>query len=464
VLLNSLKPFLHSQGLKHGLLSIIFLFYLAGISGCTEKTVDKPLLTLDGLTMGTTFSMRINDADLQVPAEKIIADVNEILVDVNNKMSTYINDSELSLLNQNKELDWIPLSKDLHYVINEAVMISELTQGSFDITVGPLVNMWGFGPKKKSGEIPLDSDINEALAETGFEKIQLNSKEPTIRKLKPNIYIDLSGIAKGYGVDLMADYLDKLNVVNYMVEIGGEIRAKGINEKNTSWRVGIEKPLTEQRIVQRVINLDNISMATSGDYRNYFEKDGQRYSHTIDPRSGRPITHKLVSVTVLDESATRADALATGFLVMGKNEAYKLATRENMPVLFIEKTADGFSESYTVLTIENISLLLAIVIISLVWFESLRVREMAIRHCHRLCRETNLQLLDQTVSLVSISLRRAETGTMKVLRKYQFEVSENGVDRYSGYITLLGSRIIESRLEGPDGLNTFHQSDPYRLH
>jgi FAD:protein FMN transferase len=297
--------------------------------------------------MGTTYSIKINEADLPFPAEKINADVNDILIDVNNKMSTYIDDSELSLINQNNSQDWISLSEDLHYVITEAIQISKLTQGSFDITVGPLVNMWGFGPSKQSQEVPLEADINDALAGIGFQNISLRDTNTAIQKLKPDIYIDLSGIAKGYGVDLMAEYLEQHNINNYMVEIGGEIRAKGVNIKNHAWRIGIEQPLTKQRNVQRIIQLDNISMATSGDYRNYFEQDGIRYSHTIDPRNGRPITHKLVSVTVLHESTTRADALATGFLVMGKEDAYKLALQGDLAVLFIEKTDDGFTESYT---------------------------------------------------------------------------------------------------------------------
>jgi FAD:protein FMN transferase len=326
---------------------LVFIFCLLFTSACSQPSANATLLTLGGLTMGTTYSIKINEADLPFPAEKINADVNDILIDVNNKMSTYIDDSELSLINQNNTQDWMPLSQDLHYVISEAILISELTQGSFDITVGPLVNMWGFGPSKQSQEVPLEADINEALAGIGFQNISLRDTNTAIHKLKSDIYIDLSGIAKGYGVDLMAEYLEQHNINNYMVEIGGEIRAKGVNIKNHAWRIGIEQPLTKQRNVQRIIQLDNISMATSGDYRNYFEQDGIRYSHTIDPRNGRPITHKLVSVTVLHESTTRADALATGFLVMGKEDAYKLALEKNLPVLFIEKTDDGFTESYT---------------------------------------------------------------------------------------------------------------------
>ena len=316
-------------------------------SACSEDKAASPLLTLDGLTMGTTYSVKINESKLPFSAELINANLNDILIDINQKMSTYIEDSELSLINQNNSGDWLVLSGDLYYVLNEASTVSAITLGKFDITVGPLVNMWGFGPFAQTETIPSDADINDALAEVGFDKISLRFENPAIKKLNPALYIDLSGIAKGYAVDLMADYLEQIGIANYMVEIGGEIRAKGVNQKKTNWRIGIEKPLTDKRSVQRIIKLDNIAMATSGDYRNYFEKDGVRYSHTIDPVTGRPITHNLVSVTVLHESATRADALATGFLVMGKELAYDLAMKNELAVLFIERSDSTFTESYT---------------------------------------------------------------------------------------------------------------------
>ncbi len=297
--------------------------------------------------MGTTYSIKINQADLQLSSEKINTDIGDILKAVNAKMSTYIDDSELSLINQNKSHEWIPLSVDLHFIINEAARISRLTKGSFDITVGPLVNLWGFGPSKEPQEIPSVAEISAALTSIGYQHINLRSSPLSIQKEKPEIYLDLSGIAKGYAVDKMAEYLELQQVDNYMVEIGGEIRAKGVNDINFAWRIGIEKPVTEERSVQGIIKLENIAMATSGDYRNYFEQDGKRFSHTIDPRTGRPVTHELVSVTVLHASATQADALATGLLVMGKDAATKLAEELDLAVLFIERSNTGFEESYT---------------------------------------------------------------------------------------------------------------------
>lgn len=333
--------------IRRSTVAFILLLFFLYISGCGNDSSRVAPLTLGGLTMGTTYTLKINEPAIQLSAEKINADVENILIDVNKKMSTYIDDSELSLINKAISREWIPVSADLHQLISDATRISELTVGSFDITIGPLVNLWGFGPPAQSQKIPNDAEISAALARTGFKNINLRSSPTALQKTIADIYIDLSGIAKGYGVDKIAEYLEQQNINNYMVEIGGEIRASGVNEVNFAWRIGIEKPVSGQRAVQRIIKLNNIAMATSGDYRNYFEENGKRYSHTIDPQTGRPITHALVSVTVLHKSTTWADALATGFLVMGRESAYKIATQQNLAVLFIEKTENGFTESYT---------------------------------------------------------------------------------------------------------------------
>ncbi len=297
--------------------------------------------------MGTTYTIKINEPDSELSTEDLSTGIKGILTDVNNKMSTYIDDSELSLINKENSQQWIPLSADLHEIISDAIRISELTAGSFDITVGPLVNLWGFGPSGDTQHIPNPTDISAALARTGIEHIKLRNSPAAIQKTIDSIYIDLSGIAKGYAVDKIAEYLMQQNITNYLVEIGGEIRASGRNEIDFPWRVGIERPIPEQRAVQRVIKLENIAMATSGDYRNYFEEDGKHFSHTIDPLTGLPINHTLASVTVLHESASWADALATAFLVMGKDAACKIAKQQNLAVFFLERTQTGFTESHT---------------------------------------------------------------------------------------------------------------------
>ena len=215
------------------------------------------------------------------------------------------------------------------------------------MTVGPLVNLWGFGPVPRGDTIPSDTEIREALQKVGYTKIHTQISPPAIKKDRPDIQIDLSAIAKGYAVDQVADYLDRSRVLDYLVEIGGELRAKGKNAEGTAWRVGIEKPVPNKRAVHQVLHLRDQAMATSGDYRNYFEKNGQRFSHTINPRTGRPITHNLASVTVINPSSMRADAMATALMVLGPEVGYELAERQKLAALFILRDSDGFQERAT---------------------------------------------------------------------------------------------------------------------
>ena len=327
-------------------LSLLLAALLCVASCAKDSEPAARLHVLGGLTMGTTYSVKIYAAKLEPSKEEIEQAIRVILDNINASMSTYIGDSELSLLNQAKAGSWISLSDDLFQISEEAIAISRLTRGHFDISVGALVNLWGFGPEK-SEVVPSGHEIDQALANSGLELIELRESSPALKKLKQQVYLDLSGIAKGFAVDKIAEYLDMLHIDNFLVEIGGEIRASGVNEVGFAWRIGIEQPDHENRTVRRIIKLDNISMATSGDYRNYFEKNGRRYSHTIDPVSGYPINHKLASVTVLHEKASTADALATGFLVMGKEPATTIANDKGLAVFFIEKSASGFEESYT---------------------------------------------------------------------------------------------------------------------
>ncbi len=336
-------PEWYKPGIHLGLL-LVTLFCFGGCE--KDSAFNARLRVLGGLTMGTTYSVKINATELEVSQQEIDQSIKIILDDINASMSTYIDDSELSRLNQSKAGTWIPLSHDLFQIIEEALGISRLTRGHFDISVGALVNLWGFGPEKHE-LVPSKHDIDQAMADSGARLIQVQKSPPALKKLKDNVYLDLSAIAKGFAVDKIAEYLIRLNIDNFLVEIGGEIRASGVNEAGFAWRIGIEQPEHEKRAVRRIIKLDNIAMATSGDYRNYFEKDGRRYSHTIDPVSGYPITHKLASVTVLHAKTSSADALATGFLVMGKAAASTIAEERGLAVYFIEKEASGFKESFT---------------------------------------------------------------------------------------------------------------------
>jgi thiamine biosynthesis lipoprotein len=314
------------------------------------------MLELSGRTMGTTFSVKaLKPAELEsTPTSKLNLllsnDIGEILEKVNRQMSTWLEDSEISRFNRYRETGWFNVSSDTALVTAEALRVSRLSGGAFDITVGPLVNLWGFGPEKINADrqIPTDEQINGAMQKIGCQKLAARSVPPAIKKEIPELRCDLSAIAKGFGVDKVAEYLESRGYGNYLVEIGGEVRVKGINLKGTPWRVAIAAPGPGgESPYQKIVLLKNTAMATSGDYFNYFEKDGVRYSHTIDPVTGRPITHKLASVTVIHDSCMTADALATALDVMGPEKGYELAVKENLPVFLVIREGNAFVEKMT---------------------------------------------------------------------------------------------------------------------
>ncbi len=317
------------------------------LSACDIDSHQPPLVTLTGFTMGTTYTVKINEPHLKIDVRKIKSGIDSMLATINEQMSTYQNDSELSRINQSRSIDWIDISDDLFTVINTAINISDLSEGAFDITVGPVVNLWGFGPDARPELVPEDQLIQSALANVGYQYLHLRESPPALKKDRGDIYIDLSGIVPGFAVDRMAAYLEQYTIQNYMVELGGEIKAKGINPDRKPWQIGIEKPVTNQRSVQRIINLDNIGLGTSGDYRNYFVQDGIHYSHIIDPKTGKPTTHRLASVTVLHSSTMMADALAVALFVMGPASGMQFAQKENLSVFFIIRDKQGFTEEMT---------------------------------------------------------------------------------------------------------------------
>lgn len=315
------------------------LFLMA--SGCRESAEDIDLSVIDGLTMGTTYTVKAvpnSHSDLRDGIEKTLDLVNR-------QMSVFRTDSEISRFNRYRGSDWFSLSPDTARVVARAISVSEISGGAFDITVAPLVNLWGFGPKARQ-RVPKNEEIIESLNRVGYQHIALRRSPPSIRKKIREVALDLAAIAKGYGVDRVAEFLDSKKVSGYLIEIGGEVRAKGKNRNNRWWRIGIASP-TMNFGIQKVIELRNLSMATSGDYRNYFQEKGVRYSHTIDPHTGRPVTHSLVSVTVVHRSCMVADALATALNVLGPDRGFDLAQKENLAAYFIIKSSSGFVDKST---------------------------------------------------------------------------------------------------------------------
>lgn len=310
------------------------------VASCSES--GSKVEYLHGQTMGTTYNIKYV-IGAEGPVKDLKEKIDARLVQINKLMSTYDTTSELSRFNQYRYTDNYPVSDETRVVVQEAIRLGHLSHGVLDITVGPLVNLWGFGPTKRPEKIPTQADIDGVRDYVGLDKLHVTSNG--LVKDNPMMYVDLSTIAKGYGVDQVAELLERQGLKNYLVEIGGEMRVKGERGDGTDWLIAIEKPVSNERAVERVVSIGTNAIATSGDYRNYYEQDGVRYSHLIDPRTGRPITHNLVSVTVVDKSSMTADGLATAFSVLGWDQAKALAEKENLAVFLIRRV-DGEFEEY----------------------------------------------------------------------------------------------------------------------
>lgn len=325
-------------------------FVLAFLCLLALSACDKPepeVLRLQGKTMGTTWSAVIlppGGGDELPDSATVSAGLDSVLKTVNDQMSTWQQDSELSTFNRYQQTDWFSVSAELAVVTKAALEVSRFSGGSYDVTVGPLVNLWGFGAAKQGAAptVPQQTVIAETLLKVGYEKLAVRLEPPALRKQVSGLYLDLSSIAKGYGVDQLAVHLDKLGATDYMVEIGGEIHTKGLSARGDEWRIAVEKPVGLGRAVQQGLLLKGGGLATSGDYRNFFSVEGQRYSHTLNPVSGYPVKHSLASVSVLAENTMLADAYATMLMAMGEVKGQAFALENGLEAYFIWRTDEGF--------------------------------------------------------------------------------------------------------------------------
>jgi thiamine biosynthesis lipoprotein len=331
-------------------LMLIVLLSISITACFPSNNSGKSEILLQGRTMGTTYNIKVVSTLEQVEALKLQDKIDLALKQVNQEMSTYIPDSEISLFNQSNAGEVFEISPGFTRVLKESIRLGELSEGKLDITVGPLVNLWGFGPELRPEKVPSESVIATTLARVGLNKLHLVGNQ--LSKDISNLYVDLSTTAKGYGVDIVAELIEANGFSNYLVEIGGEMRLKGFKHTGELWAIAIEKPILdhsgEHRGVQQIVIPKDNAVATSGDYRNYFEADGQRFSHIIDPATGKPINHNLVSVTVVHPSSMTADGLSTTLMVMGTEQGMAFAVKNNLAALFISKTEHGFSEQFTV--------------------------------------------------------------------------------------------------------------------
>ena len=298
--------------------SIIFILLLWCIS-CSNQPSQ---IELSGFTMGTTYNIKIIPEKDSILSTKLIKqNIDSVLISVNYQMSTYLFDSEITQFNNHESTTSFTVSNDFSLVVERALHWSKLTDGAFDITIVPLLYLWGFGPGQASelGDIfPEEHAVQKRRTHVGYEKLTTNKYY--LQKKDPFIKIDLNAIAKGFGVDAVYSFLESIGMNNIMVEIGGEVRTKGKNRKNEPWMIAVETPDLESagsKTISWALPLESKAMATSGDYRNYYEIDGIRYSHEIDPRTGYPAQTGVASATVVATNCMDADALATALIIMG---------------------------------------------------------------------------------------------------------------------------------------------------
>lgn len=317
------------------IISALFLVLLvAGSIWILKFRGTSTLREAEGTIFGTYYHIKY-----EAP-QALDDEISRALHEVDASMSVFNKQSTLSAINAGTSMHTDAL---LYEVLTKARKVSEATDGAFDVTVMPLVNAWGFGFKK--GEFPTDSQIDSLRAFVGFKRFEL-APDSTIKKSDPRLMIDCGAIAKGYGVDRVARVLREHNVRNYMVEIGGEVVVKGRNPEGKDWQIGVSKPVDNkdgaQTELQTVLSLHDCAVATSGNYRNFYMKDGHKYAHTIDPRTGRPVQHSLLSATVMAPDCATADAYATAFMVLGIEGAQKvLNAHKELRVYLIYEDAKG---------------------------------------------------------------------------------------------------------------------------
>ncbi len=313
-----------SKSQSHSLVAIgssISLLLFCLVACQTNKTATEIVWT--GFTMGTSYQVKVANAVVEAEVYQGMAkSIDSVLIEINRQMSTYIPQSEISVFNRTRSTKPFPVSKGFMDVITEAIHLYTSSNGAFDATVAPLVNLWGFGPTSETGTVPDEAKIADLKQRIGSNKLEIVDSLH-IRKKVPELQLDLSAIAKGYGVDVVAEWIGKNGFKNYMVEIGGEVVARGLNARQEPWKIGIDRPKYANlpgQDLEGILALKDVAVATSGDYRNYFERGGKKYSHTIDPHTGKPVTHNLASVTIIAGNCTLADGVATTVMVMGSEK------------------------------------------------------------------------------------------------------------------------------------------------
>lgn len=307
-----------------------------GLSAAAKEPV-----ALAGRAMGTSWSVTFVPPPVPLAAKAVEERVASRLEELENVFSTYRNDSELTRFNARRDTDWVPVTPELAQVAAASRGVSELTGGAFDVTVFPLIQLWGFGPARRAGKVPGAAEIAAAGELVDWRQLEVRQSPPALRKTRPRLSADFSSMAKGFAADAVSELLTALGVPDHLVQIGGDLKAGGRGADGAGWRAAIEQPREDERAIACVLTLRGRALSTSGDYRNFFPAGGQRFGHILDPRSGRPSSSPLGSVSVVHDSCAQSSAWATALFVLGPEEGRRVATAQGLACLFLVRKDQG---------------------------------------------------------------------------------------------------------------------------
>ncbi len=309
------------------------------LSACDSKS--ERVEVLSGPTMGSTYTIKYVYNTTTPAADAVGVAVQNILDEVDRQMSTYRLDSDIARFNQSPANTCMQMPQPVLKLAQYGYELSRSSDGAFDLTLGPLLDLWGFGPQARGKRIPSADEIAAAKAKIGYQHVRVVNDQLC---KDADVKVEFNSIAAGYTVDRISERFSELNIDSYMIEVTGELIAKGLKPDGSPWRIALEQPLGDgQRVIQRVLEIDGYGLNTSGDYRNYFEEDGVRFSHTIDPQVGAPISHRLASVTVVDRSTLHADGLGTLLLVLGPERGLAFAEEHKIAAFFVMRDGEGFA-------------------------------------------------------------------------------------------------------------------------
>jgi thiamine biosynthesis lipoprotein len=321
---------------------VITLSCFGGLIACQSSRGETELA---GSIQGTTYHIKMVLEGLSVDVDRLRGGIEKAFDEIDVKLSNYREDSEISQLNRQSTVEWLSVSREIAELVNIAKTVYERSEGCYDLTVKPLFDLWGFS--RHENRVPSQAEIERVLAHVGMHRVEVDMANLRIRKQDPELRIDLSSIAQGYTVAAIAKLLESQGIQNYLVEVGGEMKVKGRKANGRSWRVAIEKPTPYTREIERILDIHQqtgTAIMTAGTYRNFFEDQGQVYSHILDAKTGRPVNHHLLSVTVLHDDPTWADAWDTALLCIGETKARHIAEAEHLKVLLIYQEGQELKE------------------------------------------------------------------------------------------------------------------------